>query len=92
MWAGPLLCSVAATALLGGRLYSAVVAVEALKVGFGKALLPLSTCPVPKEVTAKAREAHMATSELMRNLCERLQFCPKQLKVNILSLLHSSWI
>ena len=91
MWAGPL-CSVATTALLGGRFYSAVVAVEALKVGFGKALLPLSTCPVPKEVTAKAREAHMATSELTCNLCERLQSCSEQLKVSILSLLCSPWI
>ena len=55
MWAGPPLCSVAATALLGRRFCSAVVAVETLKVGFGKALLPLSACPVSKEVTAKAR-------------------------------------
>ena len=69
-----------------------VVAVEALKVGFGKALLPLSTCPVPKEVTAKAREAPMATSELTCNLCERLQSCPEQLKVSILSLLCSPLI
>lgn len=39
-----------------GRLCSPVAGVEARRVGFGETLLPLSACPVLKEMTAEAGE------------------------------------
>lgn len=45
------------TALAGARSTPLVSGVEALMVGFSTALLPSSSCPVPKEVTAETNEA-----------------------------------
>ena len=44
------------TALAGARSTPLVSGVEALMVGFSTALLPSSSCPVPKEVTAETNE------------------------------------
>lgn len=49
---------------VGGRVFSLVVGVEALRVGFYQALLPLSACSAPKEVTAEASESHVVTVTL----------------------------
>ena len=51
-------------ALSEAEVCSPVVGVEALSVGFNKALLSLSACSVPKEVSAEASEARVVTVNL----------------------------
>lgn len=43
---------------------SSVFGAEVPEVGFSKALLSLSACSVPKEVTAEAGEARVVTTNL----------------------------
>ena len=47
-----------------GGVCSSVVGVEAMRVRFNQALLPLSVCPAPKEVVAEAGEARVLTEHL----------------------------
>lgn len=49
---------------VGGRVFSLVVGVEALRVGFYQALLPLSACPALKELVVEASEASVVTVNL----------------------------
>ena len=64
MFGGPLLFSVAVTALLGGRGWvCALVVGEARRVRFNEAPLPLNVCAVPKETSAEAGEAPAVTAD-----------------------------
>ena len=62
---------------VGGRVCSAVIGVESLRVRFDKAPLPLSACSFPKEVSTEASEARVVINKLMNHPCRHLQFCPE---------------
>ena len=49
------------------RVCSPVVGVEALRVTFDQAPLPLSVCPAPKELIAEASETYVLTEDLCAN-------------------------
>lgn len=58
----PLLCGCYSPIRSG--VCSPAVEVEALRVAFSQALLPLKACLDPKEITTEANEAHMACEPL----------------------------
>ena len=58
------LCAVALSTLSGMGVYPPVVAVEALKVRFDQAPLPLSACPIPEEAVADTSVAYVFTEDL----------------------------
>ena len=66
---------------------SPVVGVEALRVRFHKAPLPLSACSVPKEVITEASEACVVTENLDACTGGACGFAQKQPKVMSVSLL-----
>ena len=74
--AGPPLCSTAVTALSGGRVCSLGVGVEALKVRFDKALLPLSVCSVRREVRGGALRPAWSQHPT-HCLCRHPRSCPE---------------
>lgn len=75
-WVGSPLCSVAVTALSGMGSAPKLLSPAALRVRFDKALLLLSACSVPKEVTAGASEACAVTVNL-HHLCRCPWFSPE---------------
>ena len=68
-----------------GRVSSPDVGVEALRVGFDQALLPLSACLAPKLVFTKASEAHVVTVNLCITCVGVCSSSQKQPKVASLS-------
>ena len=57
-------CAVALSTLSGMGVYPPVVAVEALKIRFDQAPLPLSACPVPEEAVACTSVVYVFTEDL----------------------------
>ena len=77
---------------VGGRVCSPFVGVEALRVGFNKVLLPLSVCPLTKEVSAEASETCVVTANLRATHAGICGSAQKQPKFAGLSPLCSSQI
>ena len=70
---------------VGGGLCSPVTGVEALRIGFNSALLPLMSHFVPKEVSAEASEVPVVTANLFTTCAEVHGSDQKQPKVTSLS-------